>query len=134
MVQPYIERLQSALAGPATPRPFLRTPASARQKWIASEGKPTQCLMRQKRSSSAVLNFGYGRGHSVREVTAAVKQPSGVDFAIRVGKRRAGDPARLVAANYRLKAAFGRQPCGTGLDAITRSALAWEQRLLQTAP
>ena len=83
-------------------------------------------------SDSAVLNFGYGRGYSVREVIAAVKQVSGVDFAVRIGARRAGDPARLVAANARIKAAFGWQPRGTSLDAITRSALAWERRLLGT--
>ena len=82
---------------------------------------------------SAVLNFGYGRGYSVREVIAAVKQASGVDFAVRIGKRRAGDPARLVAANARIKAAFGWQPRGASLDEITRSALAWEKRLLETA-
>ena len=81
---------------------------------------------------SAVLNFGYGRGYSVREVIEAVKQVSGVDFAVRLGARRAGDPARLVAASATLKAAFGWQPRGASLDAITRSALAWEKRLLET--
>ncbi len=82
-------------------------------------------------SDSAVLNFGYGRGYSVREVIEAVKQASGVDFATRIGSRRAGDPARLVAANEKLKAAFGWQPRGTSLQEITRSALAWEKRLLE---
>ena len=83
-------------------------------------------------SDSVVGNFGYGRGHSVREVIEAVKQASRVDFAVRLGERRAGDPARLVAANARIKAAFGWQPRGTSLDAIMRSALAWEKRLLET--
>ena len=83
-------------------------------------------------SDSAVLNFGYGRGYSVREVIEAVKHASGADFAVRVGDRRAGDPARLVAANARIKAAFGWQPRGTSLDEITRSALAWEKRLVET--
>ncbi len=80
---------------------------------------------------STVLNFGYGRGYSVREVIEAVKQASGVDFTTRIGSRRAGDPARLVAANEKLKAAFGWQPRGTSLQEITRSALAWEKRLLE---
>ena len=83
-------------------------------------------------SDSVVGNFGYGRGHSVREVIEAVKQASRVDFAVRLGERRAGDPARLVAANARIKAAFGWQPRGTSLDEITRSALAWEKRLVET--
>ena len=81
---------------------------------------------------SVVVNFGYGLGYSVREVIEAVKQVSGVDFAMRVGERRAGDPARLVAANARIKTVFGWQPHGTSLDRITRSALAWEKRLLET--
>jgi len=85
----------------------------------------------QRGGDSAVLNFGYGRGYSVREVIEAVKRVSGVEFAVRIGKRRAGDPARLVAANDRLKAAFGWQPRGASLDEIARSALAWEKRLLE---
>ena len=92
-----------------------------------------QALAYLKRGGdSAVLNFGYGRGHSVREVIEAVKKVSGVDFAVRIGERRAGDPAQLVAANASLKAAFGWQPRGTSLEEITRSALAWEKRLLET--
>jgi UDP-glucose 4-epimerase len=86
----------------------------------------------QRGADSAVLNFGYGRGYSVREVIAAVKKVSGVDFAVRMGARRAGDPARLIASNEKLKAAFGWQPRGTSLEEITRSALAWEKRLLET--
>jgi len=78
---------------------------------------------------SAVLNFGYGRGHSVREVIAAVKRVSGVDFKVRLGERRAGDPAQLIAANDKLRAAFNWEPKRPGLDAIVASALAWEKRL-----
>ena len=85
-------------------------------------------------NDSAVVNFGYGCGHSVYEVIEAVKRASGVDFAVRVGQRRAGDPARLVADNTRIKAAFGWQPSVTSLDAIARSALAWEKRLVETTP
>ncbi len=82
-----------------------------------------------KGRESAVLNFGYGRGHSVREVIEAVKRISGVDFKVRVGPRRPGDPARLVASNERLKAAFGWEPRCPGLEEIAASALAWEKRL-----
>ena len=87
----------------------------------------------QAGGESALLNFGYGRGHSVREVVDAVKKASGVDFAVRLGARRAGDPAQLVAANAKIKAAFGWHPRGTSLDEITRSALAWEKRLIEAA-
>jgi len=90
-----------------------------------------QALAYLKRDGvSAILNFGYGRGYSVREVIAAVKEVSGVDFAVRLGPRRAGDPGRLVAANARIKAAFGWEPQGISLELIARSALAWEKRLI----
>ncbi len=80
-------------------------------------------------SESAVLNFGYGRGHSVREVIEAVKRVSGVDIAVRLGTRRPGDPAQLVASNAKIKATLSWQPRSTSLDEIVRSALAWEKRL-----
>jgi UDP-glucose 4-epimerase len=78
---------------------------------------------------SVVLNFGYGRGHSVREVIDAVKRISDIDFKVRVGARRPGDPARLVASNERLVAAFGWEPRQTSLEAIARAALKWEANL-----
>ena len=77
---------------------------------------------------SAVLNFGSGRGHSVREVIDAVKRISGVDFKVRLGARRDGDPARLVASIEKLKATFGWEPRCPSLEAITSSALVWEKR------
>ncbi len=83
-----------------------------------------------KGRESAVLNFGYGRGHSVREVIEAVKQLSGVNFKVCLGARRPGDPARLVASNDKLKAAFGWEPRCPSLEAITSSALAWEKHLI----
>src|SRR5207302_2527065 len=47
---------------------------------------------------SATLNCGYGRGFSVLEVIEAVKRVSGVDLKVEFAGRRAGDPARIVAA------------------------------------
>ena len=85
----------------------------------------------QRDGESAVLNFGYGRGLSVREVIEAVKRVSGVDFKVRIGARRAGDPARLVASCDRLRAAFHWEPRRPSLDDIASSALAWEKRLLE---
>ena len=44
---------------------------------------------------SLVLNCGYGRGFSVLQVIDLVKRISGVEFEVRFGKRRCGDPAVL---------------------------------------
>jgi UDP-glucose 4-epimerase len=78
---------------------------------------------------SCVLNVGYGRGHSVREVIAAVKRVSGADFPVRFKPRRPGDPAMLVAQADRVRAVLGWKPSHDALDGIVRDALNWERKL-----
>jgi len=78
---------------------------------------------------SVALNIGYGHGASVLEVIAAVKAASGKDFPVRVGPRRPGDPARLVAAGARIRERLNWQPRFDDLTTIVGHALAWEQRL-----
>ncbi|HET8848881.1 MAG TPA: UDP-glucose 4-epimerase GalE [Marinobacter sp.] len=76
---------------------------------------------------SQVLNCGYGRGFTVREVIDVVKSESGVDFPVTETGRRAGDPAALMADNTRVKAMLGWQPDYDDLATIVRTALAWER-------
>jgi UDP-glucose 4-epimerase len=78
---------------------------------------------------TTVLNCGYGHGYSVREVLAAVARAHGAPLAQREEPRRAGDPPVLVAAADRIRSVLGWQPRHDDLDAIVRTALAWEQRL-----
>ena len=59
---------------------------------------------------SLVLNCGYGRGHSVKEVMDVVKKISGSNFEVRLTGRRAGDPAMLVAGADRIRAMLNWQP------------------------
>ena len=75
---------------------------------------------------SQVLNCGYGRGFTVREVIDVVKAESGVDFPVTETGRRAGDPAALMADNTRIKNVLGWQPDYDDLNTIVRTALAWE--------
>ena len=79
--------------------------------------------------ASDVFNCGYGRGFSVLEVIEAVKRAAGRDFDVRRGPRRAGDPARVVAATKRIRATLGWTPKHDHLDTIVRHALAWEDHL-----
>ncbi|MCC2113884.1 MAG: UDP-glucose 4-epimerase GalE, partial [Hyphomicrobiales bacterium] len=74
-------------------------------------------------------NCGYGHGFSVKEVVAAVKAASGVDFEVRLAERRAGDPAALIAAADRIRQKLGWTPAHADLDEIVAGALAWEDRL-----
>ena len=76
---------------------------------------------------SQVLNCGYGRGFTVREVIDVVTTESGVDFPVQETGRRAGDPAALMADNTRIKSVLGWQPDFDDLNTIVRTALAWEK-------
>ncbi len=79
--------------------------------------------------ASLTCNVGYARGYSVREVVDMVKQVSGVDFAVKMSGRRAGDPAAIVASNDRIRTALGWVPRHDDLAGIVAQALAWERRL-----
>ena len=81
---------------------------------------------------STTLNCGYGHGYSVRELLAAVERACGHRLAVREEPRRAGDPPVLVAVAERIRSTLAWQPAYDDIDAIVRSALAWEQRLLVT--
>ncbi|WOH53891.1 UDP-glucose 4-epimerase GalE [Bradyrhizobium sp. sBnM-33] len=75
---------------------------------------------------SQLLNCGYGRGYSVKEVIAAVRSITGVDFEVHQGPRRAGDPASLIANNDGL-VRLGWKPELNDLPTIVSHALAWEK-------
>ncbi len=79
--------------------------------------------------ASDTFNCGYGHGFSVREVVAAVLQESGVDFEVRDGPRRAGDPASVVADTSRITSVLDWTPQWDNLSAMIRHALDWEASL-----
>ena len=78
---------------------------------------------------SLTCNCGYGHGRSVFDVIQVVKKVSGVDFEVRLVRRRAGDPAALVAGADRIRATLGWQPRYDDLEVIVRQAFEWERRL-----
>jgi UDP-arabinose 4-epimerase len=78
--------------------------------------------------ASATLNLGTGRGHSVREVVAAVERLAGRPVPRREAPRRAGDPPQLVADAGLARERLAWRPTCSDLDTIVRTALAWETR------
>ena len=82
----------------------------------------------ERGTGALTADVGTGRGHSVREVLAAVGRASGTAIAVRGGPRRPGDVASSLAAPERFA-----QRCGWrarhGLDAVVSTALAWTQAL-----
>lgn len=49
------------------------------------------------KAESTIMNLGTGKGHSVREVVQSAERVTGQKVPTRIGSRRAGDPAELVA-------------------------------------
>lgn len=78
--------------------------------------------------SSIILNVGYGKGSSVREVINEVKKASCVDFPVIETSRRPGDPAILVAKSDQIRTLFNWQPSRNSLVNIVADAWQWEKR------
>ena len=78
---------------------------------------------------SALLNCGYGRGSTVREVVQAVKDVSGVDFPVELAPRRPGDVAAVVASADEIRQRLGWTPRWDDLRTIVQHAYAWEKQL-----
>jgi UDP-glucose 4-epimerase len=83
----------------------------------------------RKGGTPQVLNVGYGRGYSVREVLKSVERVAGHPLTIREEPRRAGDPPILVARADRVRTELGWRPKLDDLDTIVKTSLQWEQRL-----
>ena len=79
---------------------------------------------------STLMNCGYGHGYSVRDVVDTVKRVSGVDFAVKMQPRRAGDPIAIVADAQAIRHTLSWSPAYDDLDIIVRHALSWEQKLI----
>jgi UDP-glucose 4-epimerase len=74
-----------------------------------------------------VYNLGTGEGTTNKEVVAAVKKVTGIDFAVRETDRRAGDPHSLVADSTRFKKEFGWQPKYSDIETIVSTAWKWHK-------
>jgi UDP-glucose 4-epimerase len=79
-------------------------------------------------AASRAMNLGCGGdGFSVREVIGAARAVTGRPIAVRVGPRRPGDPAVLVASSAAAERALGFRATHTDLGEIIASAWAWMQ-------
>ena len=73
------------------------------------------------------FNLGTGNGTTVKEIADAIEKVSGRPLPRRVGPRREGDPAVLIASNARAKAVLGWEPIQSSVDEIVRTAWDWAQ-------
>jgi UDP-glucose 4-epimerase len=80
---------------------------------------------------SHILNCGYGRGFSVREVLDTVDRVTNSPITRQMEGRRAGDPDMLISDNSAIRSRFGWQPRYDDLEQIVRDALQWERILAE---
>lgn len=80
---------------------------------------------------STLVNCGYGKGFSVREVIAATERIQGQALTVVEQPRRAGDPAALVAAVEKIHKTLDWTPQYNDLDQIVETSLAWEKTLIR---
>lgn len=76
---------------------------------------------------SGCINLGTGIGTSVKEIIEAAEKVTGKKCPVEYGERRAGDPAKLYAANTMAKEVLGWQPKYTKIEDIVATAWRWEQ-------
>ena len=74
-----------------------------------------------------IFNLGSGQGFSVRQVLEMCRRVTGVEVPVRLGPRRPGDPAVLVASSERARAALGWRPALASLETIVATAWAWHR-------
>ena len=72
-----------------------------------------------------VYNVATGEGTTNKEVVAAVKKATGVDFPVKEAARRPGDPHSLVADPTKFKKEFNWKPKYSDISAIVASAWKW---------
>lgn len=78
---------------------------------------------------SAIYNLGCGgAGYSVKQVIDAARAVTGREINVRFGKRRAGDPAVLIASSGKIKSELGWKPERQDLREIIASAWNWMER------
>jgi UDP-glucose-4-epimerase GalE len=81
-----------------------------------------------KGGASNVFNVGTGSGHSVKEVLSAVEQTTGKSVPWKLGPRREGDPASLVADSSKLQKTLGWRPSRADLSRIVADAWNFVQK------
>jgi len=81
-----------------------------------------------ERVSGEAFNVGNSHGYSILQVIDAVERITGKKVTRRMGPRRPGDPAVLVASNEKLARVLGWKASHSSLDEIVSSAWAWKQK------
>ena len=85
----------------------------------------------RKGGASTLLNCGYGRGFSVREVIDSIERVHGEKINVSEQPRRAGDPPALIAGVGKIHETLDWTPQYDDIDTIVASSLQWERKLME---
>ena len=77
------------------------------------------------------FNIGTGTGFSVKQMYDAACRATGASIPSRIGPRRPGDPAILVAHAEKIRRVLGWQPGHSDLNTILQSAWRWRLRFVK---
>ncbi|MEW6571956.1 MAG: UDP-glucose 4-epimerase GalE, partial [Nitrospirota bacterium] len=80
--------------------------------------------------SSTAFNLGNGSGYSVREIIRMAEQVTGREIPVEIGKRRKGDPDRLVSDSQKARKELGWKPEYEDIKIILEHAWRWHVRML----
>ena len=84
-----------------------------------------------KQQQSNIINCGYGKGFSVKEVLEIVNDVNDKKIIIEKGKRRSGDSMMLVSNTSKLHRIFNWHPKYNDMAFIVKTAIDWEKKLLK---
>src|SRR5215469_2623495 len=90
-------------------------------------------LNRMNQPGMRAYNIGLGESYSVRQICRAAEETTGRSIPVRLGPRRAGDPAVLCASPRRIMEELNWQPRHSGIKEIIGSAWAWKLGVSQAS-
>ena len=77
---------------------------------------------------SFIVNCGYGRGYSVKEVVNIFKRNK-KNLSIKYEKRRSGDIAQVFSNTKKFQSLFKWKPKYNNINKIIKSAINWEKKI-----
>ena len=81
-----------------------------------------------KNRKSFVLNCGYGKGYSVKEIVDIFKKIK-KNLVVRYTNRRPGDVDQVFADNKKIKKILKWKPKFANIEKIIKSAIKWEKKI-----
>lgn len=85
-------------------------------------------LFHEGQSFRASYNLGNGKGYSVKQVIDVVREVTGCPISVKIGPRRAGDPAVLVASSVLAEKELGWKQAHADLREIVETSWAWHKK------